>query len=383
MEQFIKHYETLMEQYKLDLPGIEKLSQFLLMESKALTVIRHDDSDGLVCSYLSRPFSNKDIEYTYSPVKNILDVITDEILLGENRRILVMDVSIKPSENKRLVDIMEYAKTTGHEIFWVDHHKSTKDALLEFGDSEMPFYVTEYKMASCLQMYLGIIHLCMVLLKVTENINNTNKDSRCICIDFEKELKKFKLVESISRYDTMSNLDQIALLNNDILTATKREFEPEEFLENVYKFYDVVVNRGSDIGNFTEIYDELKWIENVRNSLLNYVESKTPAAKYDNDGNIIHYLVYLDKLNHVQSRVASVVANVYINKHQHEFKRPLLVVWHYEATDSHAISFRSLDDTALKTAKLYGGGGHNEAAGCEYREDIVADIIDRVAVISG
>lgn len=362
MQKYLDMLREELQKVDYDAEGIRLLAAFLA-DTRNTTLLRHNDTDGLLFGYLAQPFVSKVIEFDYSVGnKTIIDVLKEEIINGDNPKILIGDIALDQSLMGQMLELLELAKIAEVEILWVDHHDDTR--LLESYLTSNPVnhvsvYHTKHKISACKQMYAGIQQLTYNILerslKLSFNIDIDKLRTR--------EANRKELIQCGSDYDTFSNINSKSIRTNDILICVKQMF-PNDHEAMTYAMYDNIVKNGMG-SKLAPIAKLLEQKAAERDALYSRLKANEPA---EHDEFIVYYMGTLPEL---ESRLMSVVANIFLQKRQPEETKDIVIVWTSLIKGANKCSLRSLTDRALKIARLFEGGGHEQSAGCTCTKEVL------------
>lgn len=292
-------------------------------------LITHDDLDGAGCEIVTKQLF-KDcyfsiFHYNYNIVDNevekLIPIIEKEKKQGENIYVIVADVCLKP----RTIELLDNLYHKGLDIVLIDHHKPSFDYI------DYEWTIVDNKYAATKMMYDFLV-------------DEKNKS-------FTSYYALSKFVEIVSDYDTWKwseNNDWNPVHLNDLFYQLEISIFVENIIEKINKNLTNFINS-------TEccFLKKLVWnnrdivFKEYNNRLSIYLEEELKIGIVDdfsdfpdNHSLFGHYVLENNDIDFV----------ILVNK------------------STQRISFRSKNFDVNEFAKQFNGGGHTQAAGCNYRD---------------
>ena len=302
----------------------------------------HTDLDGVGCAILSSIFY-EDISIIYCENNTINDEVNrflDSHYVNDFDLILITDISVNINTATRLAEL-------GSRVKLIDHH-STGLWLNTYSFAEVKVSYTDDKKASGTSLlYDYLKHNFNSILKFVQHL--------------EGKLDNF--VEFVRAYDTwewQQRDDRIPVKLNCLLQLYGRQ-----------EFYTRMHERLT-VRSWSEEFineEEVHYIAAMQLMTDNYIASFDKIIERDICG--YHAgIVFAD-------RDLSLLGNALAEKYK--FKYDFIAMINPQLN---IVSFRSLEFNDIKLgteiAKVFGGGGHNQAAGCEFTMELTDAFIDSI-----
>ncbi|SHF15765.1 Oligoribonuclease NrnB or cAMP/cGMP phosphodiesterase, DHH superfamily [Desulforamulus putei DSM 12395] len=284
-------------------------------------LVTHNDMDGCACAVVFKTAFPDSVIF-YEDYKTVNQKVMD-LLVSEPELLYLADISV----NKEVARELDKANSAGMKVRLFDHHATA------LWMQKYPWCVIDTSLCGA-----------CIMFKELEWDNNAN-----LLFEF-LNFELSRLVHIVNTYDMWlwtqnpeSPESKMAVALNDLLSATSREYWVNKFMHNP-------VPQLTDYEKTVVDAVQVKRMEYIRKTNVDIFEGPVKFG-------VCYAEQYTSELGYYKNQEMDIDFLVIVNVRDRK------------------LSFRSKEFNVAQLAKLAGGGGHPQSAGCSLPEGKVEDFI--------